>query len=274
MPGGLRCVRFPTDAIDFDAEIASALVAAGMTDEPLPLETLHERVRPEFLEAMPTITGTPTMRSAPGLQRVYEALVKHLAVEVLGHDVVFQDNPSLRFHFPVPMSDGFRAADGTILSHHWDILSGDPIEQINCWLPLGRAVASTTLQHSSWDVSHRALMRFAATVDFDRREFGRSRTRFFEYLCAHEELQRELMADWRPLDMDHGEVVLFDARLLHGTAENVEPYTRISIDFRLLGLDAWEAQVERFERGELAPCYPWQEPRKGSFYDERTAYEL
>ncbi len=274
VPTGVTTVRFPTAPLDFEGEIGRALVAAGMVDDPFPLETLHERVKADFRRAMPAITGTPTMRSAPGLGRAYLDLVSYLAREVLGFDVVFQDNPSLRFHFPLPMTDGFRSADGRILSHHWDILSGDPIEQINCWLPVGPSHGTNTLQYVSWELSQRLLMDFASSVGFDRKALGSSRTRFFEYLCADPSLQDEVLADCRPLNMAYGEVALFDARLLHGTAENVERHTRISIDFRLLAVDAWEAQMVRFERGQLAPCYPWQEPRKGGFYDDRTAFQL
>jgi hypothetical protein len=270
----LRRVAYPTDRIDFRGAVARAVASSGMADDPLPLETLHERVRPQFLHAMPAMTGTPTMHTAPELQMAYLSLVRFLARDVLGHDVVFQDNPSLRFHFPLPMTDGFRAPDGRILSHHWDVLSGDPIEQINCWLPLTCCQGSNAMQVAPWDLSQRVILRFADDLGLDLKQFGDSRMRFFDYLCADPALQDEVLSTCRPLEIDYGDVALFDARLLHGTEENVEPTTRISIDFRLLSVDAWEKQVQRFERGQLAHCYPWQEPLKGHFYDARTAFEL
>src|SRR4029453_11166797 len=137
--------------------------------------------------------GTPTSHTAPELQEAYLRLVRYLAREVLGFDVVFQDNPSLRFHFPLPMTDGFRGPDGRILSHHWDVLSGDPIEQINCWLPLTRSSGSNTLQYVDWELSQRVLLRFAEGLGFERQQLGQSRVRFFEYLCADPALQHEIL---------------------------------------------------------------------------------
>lgn len=274
LPEGLCRSNFPTDRVDFRGAVARAVMASGMSDEPLPLETLHGRVRPQFYRAMPAMTGTPTMHTAPELQDAYLSLVQYLAREVLGFDVVFQDNPSLRFHFPLPMTDGFRAPDGRILSHHWDILSGDPIEQINCWLPLTRCGGSNTMQYAPWGLSQQVLLRFATGLDFDLKQLGQSRMRFFDYLCADPTLQAEVLSSCRPLEIDYGEVAMFDARLLHATEENSEATTRISLDFRLLSIPAWEKQVERFQQGQIAPCYPWQEPLKGRFYDARSAFEL
>jgi hypothetical protein len=262
-PAGIVAARFPVEIVRFEQAVAEALTLAGICDDPLPLETLHERVPAMFLHAMPAITDI-TVRSTPGLQDAYEELVRYLARDVLGYDVVFEDNPPLRLHFPAPRTDGRG------LPNHGDIFSGDPVEQINCWLPLGRLETTNTLRYASWELSQRALLRYAESIGFERKELGRSRTRFLEFLRA----DCELLDDYRPLQLSYGEVALCDARLLHGVAENLESGTRVSIDFRLLAVPDWHRQVDRFDQGQLAPCYPWQEPHKGRFYDNRTAFEL
>ena len=129
-------------------------------------------------------------------------------------------------------------------------------------------------QYAPWDLSQQILVRFAAGLGFDLKQLGQSRVRFFDYLCADPALQADVLSSCRPLEIDYGEVAMFDARLLHATEENSEATTRISLDFRLLSIPAWEKQVERFEENQIAPCYPWQEPHKGRFYDTRTAFEL
>jgi ectoine hydroxylase-related dioxygenase (phytanoyl-CoA dioxygenase family) len=245
-----------------------------MADDPLPLETLHERVRPEFLRNMHALQGLLSTQTSPELRTAYRRLVQYLAHEVLGYDVVFEEHPSFRFHFPLPLGDEFRVSGGMVLAHHSDVLYGDSPQQINCWVPVTHCRGTNAPQCAPWELSQSVLLRFAAALGFDQKVFGESRLRFFEYLRADVALQDELFTRCRPLEIDYGEVAMFDARLVHATAENTEHATRMSFDFRLLSIPTWEKQVERFARGLLTPWYPGWVPWKGSHYSAQTAFEL
>lgn len=46
--------------------------------------------------------------------------------------------------------------------------------------------------------------------------------------------------DYKPLNVDYGEVAIFDSGLLHGNQLNREGYTRVSFDFRVIPLSDWK----------------------------------
>jgi hypothetical protein len=273
VPNGLHRVPYPTDLIDIRGEVARALSEHGITMEPLPFESLHQCVPPK--DQLPMgISGAPTIQTAAGVRKVYLELIRYLAREVLQFDVVFEANPPLRFHFPVPMPFLFRSRKGMVLAHHSDTMVGDPFEQINCWFPLMSCRGTNTLQYASLEQSQKLLFCFAASLDFDARRYALSRARFFEELYSDQAFQHEVVQNCEPLEIDYGEVALFDARLIHATAENVGGTTRVSIDFRLLPIEAYEVLTRRFEAGDKPPNPRWSNPLKGGFYDERSAYEL
>lgn len=75
--------------------------------------------------------------------------------------------------------------------------------------------------------------------------------------------------------MDYGEVILFDPRLIHGTSENHENETRVSLDFRILPLESYERIVSQHEgHGIPFPEHCGLPLIRGIFYDERSAYQL
>jgi ectoine hydroxylase-related dioxygenase (phytanoyl-CoA dioxygenase family) len=178
----------------------------------------------------------------------------------------------LRFYFPGFTLDGYRSPDGLALSHHCDIMFGDPFEEINCWMPLGRCKATNSLQLHSQGLSHSVslLRKFAETIDFDFSRFWESRDLFFLYLCSNTEFRSEVLASCRPMEMHYGEVLLFDPRLIHGTLDNEENETRVSIDFRLLPLSAYWAERAR------GPRHPRGGSRRlrGHYWHALSAFEL
>jgi hypothetical protein len=270
----LRRVAVPVERIDLRGAVARAIAAVGMADEPLPLETLHERVRPEFRRNMHEMPGLLSTQSTAELGNAYRQLIQYLAHEVLGYDVVFEELALLRFHFPMPLGDQLRVPSGRVVSHHADVLFGDSLQQINCWLPLTRCRGNNALQCASWERSQSVLLGFAAELGFDQQVFGEGRLRFFEYLRDHIDLQDALFMECRPLEIDYGEVAMFDARMIHATAENTEKTTRMSFDFRLLSLPAWEERVERLGPNQPGSWFPGGVRGRGSEFAAQTAFAL
>lgn len=271
---GLSLIAYTPEVTDIRAQIAAALIDLGITSEPLPFETLHERVRPEDQQPGQGLLGAPTIQNDPAIRDSYLKLVRWLAREVLGFDVVFEANPPIRFHWPMQMPDRFRSPEGTLLCHHSDIMGGDPIEQLNGWLPLTDCRRTNALAYIPFIASQRLLIRFASRLGFDLRQLAQSRHRFYEELCTDGPFRKELLETAKPLEMDYGTVAIFDARLIHGTTENVEDATRVSIDFRLLPVTAYEVLARAWANGEKPPSSRWADPLKGGFYDERSAFEL
>lgn len=272
VPGALRRVPIPTDRIDLRTDVALYFLDRGFA-EPLPFETLHRRVPKGVQRRLPTMLSAVAV--SPELARSYHALVRHLAREELGFDVVFEANPPLRTYFPGPLLDRYRSREGKLLSYHSDLLVSDYFESINCWLPLSRSEGTNALQCAPMEVSVRILTRMAEHVGMDEVAFAYGRNAFFELIYADQALQDLVVSSCVPLPARYGEVLMFDPRLVHGTADNLEDATRISIDFRLLPLTAYEQTWARIDANLESPRdFQGNLLRRGDFYDARTAFEL
>lgn len=274
LPDGVRRVPFATDQITIRDRIADALREGGIIDEPLPFESFHRRVRREHLLPLQELAGAPSVQGNPAIREAYQQLVKFVALEVLHFDVVFEANPFLRFHVPATMPLRYRSKDGKLLTHHNDILVGDPFEQVNCWLPLTRCRGTGAFHISTLEQSTPLLLRFAAERGLDATTFIGSRPLFYEMLATDQAFQDEVVGICVPIEVDYGELVIFDPRVLHATTENFDDWTRISIDFRLVPLPTYEERAARYLGSGQPPATGGPAPLKGSFYDERTAFEL
>ncbi|HLZ70838.1 MAG TPA: hypothetical protein VKV26_13130 [Dehalococcoidia bacterium] len=272
--GGMQRLAFPTAQIEIRERIAAALQEAGIIDVPLPFESFHERVRRGRVAPLQELVDPPTVQGNPAIREAYHRLVKLIARDLLQFDVVFEVNPFLRFHVPASLPLRYRAPDGKLLAHHNDILVGDPFEQINCWLPLTRCRGTAAFHISTLEQSTPLLLRFAAEQGLDATTFIGSRPRFYEMLATEQAFQDEVVGICRPLEIDYGELLVFDARVLHATTENFEAFTRISIDFRLVPLPLYEQGAARWRQSAAATAAGRPAPLRGSFYDERSAFEL
>ena len=79
-------------------------------------------------------------------------------------------------------------------SYHIDSDYGHPTEEINFWLPFNHCKGSATL----WIESE------------------------------------PNKADFKPINLKYGEILMFNSKLAHGTEVNKENYTRLSMDFRII----------------------------------------
>lgn len=279
LPQGRVGIPIPIERIDLRTAAALHLWDRGYSKEPLPFETVHERLAPELDASGPGLAATLSTRlhGAPAEARAaYHELIGFLAHEVFGFDVVFEADPALRFHVPGPMPQRYRSrADGRLLAYHSDLLLGDYFEQFNCWLPLCEVVGTSALHAAPLTESIEILERFIELEGLDADSFATSRERFFEVLDTDEELCARVCASVAPLETHYGELIVFDPRLVHGTTENHEATTRVSIDFRVLPKAAYEAHQAAVAAGrETARAFDGQPLVRGGYYDLRTAFEL
>lgn len=79
-------------------------------------------------------------------------------------------------------------------NYHRDRDYGHPKEEINIWLPFNRSVNTSTL----W-------------IESEPNKF-----------------------DFKPFNLDYGEILIFDSSLHHGTEVNKEDHSRLSMDFRVI----------------------------------------
>ncbi|MEC4985051.1 MAG: hypothetical protein SAJ37_02390 [Oscillatoria sp. PMC 1068.18] len=85
--------------------------------------------------------------------------------------------------------------------YHRDSNYNHPVEEINIWVPLTKANKTATIQMES---------------SYDA-------------------------GDFHPVEANYGQYVIFDSALMHGNEVNVEGYTRISFDFRVIPVSNYQA---------------------------------
>lgn len=278
VPGGITKISYDTSAFDLRGEAASYVINRGFCSQPLPLEDLHLRV--PIAEQLMLNGGTSALSTElrhvhQSFIATYHGLVKYIAKEVLRFDVVFERSPFLRFHFPVPLPERFKSRRGNHLTYHSDILLGDYFEQINCWLPLTTCYGSSALQMLSFPESIPILDKWAETLRYDFATFRDSRQKFFDLLDSDDALEDMLLQNCTGINSTFGEVIMFDPRTIHGTGENIERVTRVSIDFRLVPIHTYDAIIKELEADSTYPhVIEGELAVRGGFYHERSAFEI
>jgi hypothetical protein len=273
-------VRVPYSTTEFDLrkEAEKHVAESGFTTRTEPLEQLHRHVKHEdqaLTDGPLSKVSANVTEMVPGFGATYRALVKHIARNVLGFDVLFEKDPVIRFHFPVAMPNNYRAEDGTLLMHHTDTIWGDPFEMINCWVPLTRSFGTAALLLAPLSESVGLLTEFISELNYDEATYVKSRKRFFQKLCTDQKFQKTMVEACKPTEARYGEILMFDPRSFHGTDENKEDLTRVSFDFRLLPLTDYEVlERGRQETGTQAPDFGGVPFVRGGWFDSASAFEL
>jgi len=120
-----------------------------------------------------------------GFLNVFNEFVLNLSKDVFKEDLIYQRRPTLRVNFPNNKAVG---------GWHRDREYSHPLEEINVWVPITKAVNTNAI----WIES-----------EFDKNDF-------------------------KPIEVDYGQFIIFDSGLKHGNKLNVESKTRISFDFRVI----------------------------------------
>ena len=245
VPGGTRKVGFPAASMDLAEELGRLLVEKGFVASRSSLEELHRFVNPEDQQVdehgLNNVTKSFYQTSPNFLDR-FRQVVVHAAMEVFDFDFLFQATPTVRFHFQGPMPDAYRSPEGDYLGQHNDGMLGHSHEEINIWLPLTSCSASAALQLAELPESIALLKEFAAEFGADHDTYHRAgRKLFVERMMRDLDFRARAVSACKPRPMRYGEMLVFDSRSLHATAENREPMTRISIDFRIIPVDRYDA---------------------------------
>jgi hypothetical protein len=273
---GARIWPYPLADLDLRREITRVLLERELIDAPVPLEDLHLAVREDDQKRDENFLSKVSLtfyETDTGFQNVYFRLLQHFAAAVFGEDVIFQRHPALRFHFPMrsgALTKKHRARDGELLWHHSDLIYGHPFEEINCWLPLTRCFASNTLALGSLAKGKETLAGLAEAFAYDDVAFHqRGHERFFARLDDDLAYRRAIVDDCRPVVIEPGSLLTFDPRCFHSTLENHEDKTRVSLDFRVIPVRAYE---------RMARVYPELQGdvtfTKGSFFHPQSTSEL
>lgn len=247
--GGTVRYRWPLDRIDLRGEVARIVKARGFTSSAGPLETLHRRVNPAYQGWGPfsKLSLDDPCVQWKGFEEAYLALARFLASDVFRYDLYVEAAPKLRFHFPGSAPDRYRSRTGHLLGHHVDTFFNDHFEQVNVWVPLTTCFGTNTIQLTTLTQSLEALDAFGATFDYDLDVWGHEgRNRFYLWLRDNPAWEERVLAACQPADAQFGELLLFDGRCIHATAENRDDHTRVSIDFRVLAVTDFESIAARY----------------------------
>jgi sporadic carbohydrate cluster 2OG-Fe(II) oxygenase len=170
----------------------------------------------------------------------YHRFVSQEIAPLVGEPIYHQKTPTIRFQFPHQQNFG------PAPKWHSDIMLGHPPAEINVWLPLTAAYDSNTMR--MLDRTNSDLILTGCSCDFtgfDERGIG-----------AYE-------AASKPIEMSVGQYLIFNPRCIHATQYNETNDTRVSIDFRVI-------TVRAFERLRLAYRGTGRKPMPfapGGYYD-------
>lgn len=243
-----------------------------------PLEGIHRELPMDFqtlnTDGLNALTK-PISQISRELVKVYCSMVARMAKDHLKSDVVFESDPFLRFHFPIAAPSTYRGFDGRLLAYHSDTLFGDYFEQINCWMAFSNCDASNTMQIAPMTESLKILTNFSESLDFDWDRYASGRRYFFEKLRDDNDFSQLVTSACYPLMATYGTVHLFDPRFVHGTSENKENTTRISLDFRVIKVSDYERITAKADQIDInIPGFNNKAYTKGDYFHENSAYNF
>lgn len=210
--------------------------------------------------------------AGPVFQREYRQVIRYFRDEVLQDDFVFEAVPIIRAIVPHELGlPELRAPDGRLVALHTDMLCQDPAGQVNAWMALSDCSGTRALRMGSLAFGVALLREFFGGQSTVARIDDDARMRFFRFLVADPTRMDQALADAGGMQIPVGYTRLFDMRRLHGTADNTEDGTRVSMDFRMVPLDVYDA-LQQMPGG--APAYAGVPMMRGGFYSPSLASEL
>ncbi|MBI3513136.1 MAG: hypothetical protein HY060_03590 [Proteobacteria bacterium] len=189
--------------------------------------------------------------TSPAFEDAYRRWIRDAVVRGVVHaDCLFQRAPTIRFHFP--------HQDGCFWHPriHNDLMLGHPPQEINVWLPLARTRETSGMRIAPLEPSLALLEAF----DHDYARMARSGQ-------DDPDFRRRFQDVSAPVELNYGEFILFEPRCLHAPQYNVTELTRVSLDFRIIPVEDYEAMQLPY-RGTGRRRMPFA---RGAYYDELSA---
>ncbi|QXW45228.1 mitomycin antibiotic biosynthesis protein [Pseudomonas amygdali] len=274
---GISIMDYSTSTFDLAGTLQKTLVGRYKLRANFPLDKIHECLEHEEIQRHRKESGhwyDPLQTLGEPMINEYYTFVNGLS-QHLGFDFVFEHNPLVRYHIPTTLDDRYRLPDGELFTHHSDTLLGDYFQQINIWLPFCDVKNTAALSVCSKRASLRALKTFAHEQSYSYDEYKDSRIDFFDYAKQRPQFISDLRMDAMPTNLRYGQCLMFDPRVLHGTAENTENVTRVSMDFRIIPVDDYESIIKELQlQGGRPNSYEGEGLIKGEFYNALTAREV
>lgn len=242
------------------------------------LEKIHTLVAKEDIEAKKIESGHwlhSLSEFSPNFHNKFYQFLKYLACDVFKTDFYFEKDPLIRFHVPGKMGDTFRLESGECMMFHSDNMLGDYFEQINVWFPFCEVKDSSALSlvdaRNSFDITK----EFMSSLQYDYLKYRKSRTKFFEFISDNASVYERLKNNSFPCNINAGEYLFFDPRILHGTQENISNITRVSMDFRILPVGCFNKIEAEFKSSGISiNQYLGDKLIPGEFYNEHSAQNL
>ena len=242
--------------------VGQRFVALGFLRRPAPLAELHRHLPEEsmalnehYTNAVSRAFYTPDAET----QDAYHQLIAFIAGHLIPWDFLFQAQPIIRFHFPVPFPEAMRTATGRPRQIHSDILGGHPARMVQGWAALTDCTGTAALQCSSREAGLALLARYRNALGPGDPPFEDSLHHFYAAWDTAPGFGAAVEAACQPVPMHAGDLLLLDPHCLHGGTENREDATRVSLDFRILPAaqegavlaNAATPTARRFRRGDL-----------------------
>lgn len=262
-PDGIGYFSYDVAAFPFADHIRRMLIDKRIVDRSQAqslgaLENLHRILGPDMKNLDTSEINEVTRRFYEQDQEFLDTYERFYKKVIRGHvtdgeDFLFQSTPTIRFHFPNQQGFNWRPR------YHTDVMLGHPPQEVNLWLPITRTFDTNTMRLAGLKKS----LEVFEGVRLDFKEFAR--------LVQEDEGTQKLCSEVsQPVCLEYGEFIAFDCRCLHATQENMTDTTRISLDFRVLPLDAYRGlTVEYRGTGRRQMLF-----RQGHYYDARTSADL
>lgn len=226
-PRGIAVLRYDPSVYDMRRFVGDSLAAAGLCDRAElaaradRLEHLHELVAAEHqvMDGSQQSAAARALYEMPqGFAELYERLLAEVVVPQLGLGPAHvQRTPTFRVFFP--HAPGYPGPT----SYHTDLQIGHNPREVNVFVPLVPCEGTRSLLFADLPASLDLLRAhgwdlgaFAQAARTDAACIAR-----LEQVC-------------RPLQVDLGDVVVFDSRCVHAGPHNRTELTRVTFDVRLL----------------------------------------
>lgn len=222
------------DAGWFERAIWNEIETKGLLTPALGrLDQLHLRLQAGSMELDGTqINGFSSCfyETSEKFMDLYRSFVSEVVVCNIGEPCFYQRIPTIRFHFPD--EEGF----GEQPIWHADIMIGHPPNEMNVWVPITDALEGNSIR-----IMHRMpSLELMEACQYDFTDFnGR--------------YHAECMAKSRPMLLTRGHYLLFDPRCIHATQKNVTDKTRVSLDFRVIPVRAFDKLFRGYKGGGRKP---------------------
>ena len=254
-------------------EVVRLLIEKNFISEPIALEQLHTVTKYEDQEMSEEAFNNISRsfyETSPIFEKHYLALIEYI-YRHLKYDFIFQDTPTIRFHFPVPMPKMFFNANGTINCQHTDTMLGHPFEEMNFWIPLTRSRNTSSLLLSTVHDGIVLLREFIKDYKLNDESYHQgSRELFLEKMNKDQDYSMKVKKLTPAIDLELGEVIYFDPSCVHGPDENKESYTRVSFDFRIIPM----SDYSKMNRGYQSQGRSKRMFMRGDVFHQGTASQL